>query len=341
MQTDLTISLINHSNPELLRDCLHSLYAATSAIVFDVWVVDNATDRRLVPEIQAEFPQVKWLFNARREGFSKNHNQVLQQAEGRYVCILNDDTIVHTGAFDTLVGYMDANPEAGMAGARLLNVDGTQQDCVYRFPKLRDEPIHYLQLPRFLCRHKDRIIDPVQYADAPAHVDWILGACIVIRDSTLREVGGLDDVLSPIACMEEVDWCYRVVRAGWNVAYCPQAVITHIRGQSTKQKAAESGPDKIRVEMYKALYRYYLKHRGRGCANLLLLLHACALPWNTLMLTQALARRKFTLREYRNQVATFYTVAKLGLTLPLEAKPLIAHWSAVAAVKGQCGDLPN
>lgn len=121
MPPDLTISLINHSNPEMLRDCMHSIYATTRDCTLDIWVVDNATNGRLVPEIQAEFPQVNWLFNSERLGFSANHNQVLRQASGRCVCILNDDTIMHEGALDTLVHYIDAHPRVGMAGAKLLN----------------------------------------------------------------------------------------------------------------------------------------------------------------------------------------------------------------------------
>lgn len=323
MQTDLTISLINHSNPQMLRDCLRSLFAATHAVTLDVWVVDNATGGALVPELQAEFPQVQWLFNTERRGFSANHNQVLHRVvadkRSRHACILNDDTLIHDGAFDRLVTFLDAHPAAGMTGAKLLNADGTLQDCVYRFPKLRDEPIHFFILPKAVSHWKSKIIDPVQVQDQPAFVDWILGACMVVRREVLEQVGLLDDVLSPVACMEEVDWCYRTHAAGWKIGYCPAAVITHIRGQSIKPAAGQVGPDRIQLEMYKALYRYYKKHRGTSPASLLLLLHAAALPWNALMLTQGVLRRHITPAQYKRQLGTGWQVARLIGSLPREA----------------------
>ena len=115
MPPDLTISIINHSNPQMLHECLRSLFAATHTASLDVWVVDNATGGAGVPEMQAAFPQVHWLFNEQRLGFSANHNQVLRQATGRYACILNDDIVVHDRAFDALLAYMDENP-AGRNG---------------------------------------------------------------------------------------------------------------------------------------------------------------------------------------------------------------------------------
>ena len=193
----------------MLRACLRSLYGATHAVTLDIWVVDNATGGALVPEIQAEFPEVRWLFNAARQGFSANHNQVLRQTQSRYACILNDDTIIHDGAFDTLVAYLEAHPRAGMAGAKLLNPDGTLQNCTFRFMTLWSELVGICLLPGPLCFLKTVGSDPAQGRDQPARVDWVLGACIVVRDTALKEIGLLDDALSPIANTEEVDWCFR------------------------------------------------------------------------------------------------------------------------------------
>ena len=136
LMLDVVVSVVNHSNPDLLADCLRSLHAATRAVSFEVWVVDNATGGRGVDEMRAEFPQVRWLFNAQRLGFSANHNQVLSQAHGRYYCVLNDDTVIYDRALDELVEYMDAHPRIGVAGPRLLNPDGTIQFSTFRFPGL-------------------------------------------------------------------------------------------------------------------------------------------------------------------------------------------------------------
>ena len=310
MPADLTISIINHSNPELLRGCLRSLFAATHTVSLDVWVVDNATGGALVPELQAEFPSVHWLFNASRLGFSANHNQVLSSATGRCACILNDDIVVHDGAFDALVAYLDANPNVGMVGPRLLNADGTLQNCTFRFMTLWSELVGICALPGPLCFLKTVGLDPAQSHDTPASVDWVLGACLVVRAEALKQVGLLDAVLSPIANTEEVDWCYRAHRAGWDVAFCPAAVLTHFGGQS--QKLAKPGLDTFRVEMHRTRLAFFRKHHGPAAALLLRLIYLTTLPWNALMLTQSALRRTEPASQCRSAFATLCGIASLG-----------------------------
>jgi N-acetylglucosaminyl-diphospho-decaprenol L-rhamnosyltransferase len=313
---DLSISIINHSNPEMLYDCLRSLFATTKGITFEVWVVDNATDRRGVAEMQAEFPEVKWLFNEKRQGFSANHNQVLERIRdedrARYACILNDDTTIHGDAFKTLVRYLDENTKVGMIGGRLLNTDGTHQDCVFRFPTLRDELVQAMILPGGLDRLKRRSFDPAQARDEAASVDWILGACMVVRAEILKTVGVLDSRLSPIVYMEEVDWCLRTRRAGWEIAFVPQAVITHHGGQSTK--ATRPGADPMRLELMRTHIAYFRKHHGPLAAAMVRAILVGTLPWNLAMLGQGVLRRSVSREDYARQKATLTYAARLALT---------------------------
>jgi N-acetylglucosaminyl-diphospho-decaprenol L-rhamnosyltransferase len=311
MRPDLTLSIINHANPHLLQACLRSLFAATHTLRLDVWVVDNATDRAGVREIQAEFPQVHWLFNTERLGFSANHNQVLKQAAGRYACILNDDTIVHDGALDTLIAYLDTHPQIGLAGAKLLHADGTLQNCTFRFPTLLSEVIDICFLPGPLNRLKTIGLDPAQNHSEPVRVDWVLGACLVVRDTALGQVGLLDSKLSPIAYTEEIDWCYRAHKLGWEVAYCPAAILTHYGGQSTI--AAEIGPDRMRVEYYRTRLRFFRKHYGPLSTLLLRLIYLATFPWNAAMLAQSALRRTITFQMGRNRMATLYEIAGVSL----------------------------
>jgi GT2 family glycosyltransferase len=307
MIPDLAISIINHSNPEMLRDCLRSIYAGTRKISLEIWVIDNATDQRLVREIQAEFPDVKWIFNPARLGFSANHNQALARASGRYLCILNDDTIIHDAALDELVRYLDANPAAGMAGPRLLNRDGSIQNSTFRAKTLLGELIGILQLPGSLNRLKLRGIDPAQLCDHPAKVDWLLGACLVIRRAALDQVGPLDDVLSPIANCEEMDWCDRVRRAGWTVDFVPAARVTHFGGQSLK--ADSPGADRFRIEMHRVVLAYFRKQHGLLSSMLLRAIFLLSLPWNGVMLAQSVWRA----RTGRNEAArVWFTLLGIG-----------------------------
>lgn len=307
MRPDLTISIINHSNPRLLQACLRSIFVATHAVHLDIWVVDNATNGAYITEMQAEFPCVRWLFNSEPRGFSANHNQVLSQADGRYLCILNDDTLVHDGAFDTIIAYLDAQPLGGIAGARLLNADGSQQNCAFRFPTLWSELVGICFLPGPLNMLKTIGIHPAQNSDQPTLVDWVLGACIVVRGTALPQIGLLDCALSPIGYNEEVDWCYRAREAGWQVAYCPAAVLTHYGGQSFTP--SHSGIDTMRLEWHRTRQAFFRKHYGLLPSFLLWLIYWVTLPWNALMLTQSAVRRTITVRQHRNTLATLYAIA--------------------------------
>jgi GT2 family glycosyltransferase len=337
MAIDLSISIINHSNPEMLRDCLRSLScsAATSASApgfrlesgdagvaatekpetgsaCEIIVIDNATDHRLVHEIQLEFPTVKWIFNKNRLGFSANHNQALSIATGRYLCILNDDTIIHPGALNALVRYLDENPKAGMAGPRTLNRDGSIQNSTFRAKSLFGELIDILQLPGGLNKLKLRGIDPAQHGDQPAAVAWLLGACIVIRRQAMEQVGLLDDVLSPIANCEEVDWCDRVRNSGWDVVFVPGAKITHFGGQSLKSES--TGPDRFRIEMHRVTIAYFAKQHGLFSSLLLRGIYIITLPWNGLMLGQSALRGRLKKNEAKATWATLLGIARIALT---------------------------
>jgi GT2 family glycosyltransferase len=311
MARDLTISIVNHSNPEMLRDCLRSIHAGTHGITFEVRVIDNATGGRLVDEIRAEFPEVIWLFNARRMGFSTNHNQVLGSARSRYLCILNDDTLVHAGAMAALVEFMDEHPVLGMAGPRTLNRDGSIQNSTFREKTLFGEFLNLCQLPGILNEMKLGGIDRAQYQDVPANVDWLLGACIVVRESALAAIGLLDDVMSPVANCEEVDWCRRARQAGWDVTFVPAAKITHFGGQSLN--APSHVPNGFRVEMHRSILAYFRKHHGIVGAFLLRAIYLGTLPWNGMMLLQSALRKRMDREEAKGTWRTLLGIAGMGV----------------------------
>jgi len=313
-KTDLTISIVNMKNPEMVADCLRSIYRGTHAISMKIWVVDNSKDGAGVPELQAEFPEVRWLVNDRQLGFSTNHNQVLSRSTSRYACILNDDVIVHDGAFDTLVKFMDDNPKVGMSGARLLNTDGSQQNCTFYFQTLKSELVGAVMLPGPLCHYKTIGINKAQFASEVVDVDWVLGACIVVRDTALAQIGLLDDKMSPVANSEEVDWCMRAHKHGWRVTYCPDAVITHFGGQSTKPTSV--GVNRMHVEMMRTRIAFFRKHYGLVPSVALRAIYCLALPWNALMLTQSLIRKHMEPDQFKTALFTQWKVAAMSMWSP-------------------------
>ncbi len=315
---DLTISIINHSNPQMLRDCIRSIYATTHDIRFDIWVVDNATGGAMVDEIRAEFPEVRWLFNDRRMGFAANHNQVLSRSVARHTCILNDDMIVHEGAFDRLVRCMDDHPRIGMLGPRLLNADGTVQASLFRDMRIGSELLGALILPGALARRRT-LPDQSLEGATPREVDWILGACIVVRREALAQIGVMDERLSPVANTEETDWCMRARAAGWAVAACGAAEITHFGGQSMKRTSGDA--DRFTIEMYRTRLALFEKHHGRRSSMLLGLLYAATLPWNLAMLAQSYVRRRTSWAEFRGAALTHCGIARLGAGAAIGASP--------------------
>jgi GT2 family glycosyltransferase len=310
MPVDLRISIVNHSNPEMLRDCIESIYRTTLRSL-EIWVIDNATGGRMVDEIQTEFPKVRWKANHVPRGFSANHNQVLREAAAGYSIILNDDVLVHDGAFDTLADYLDKHPKCGMAGPRLLNADGTIQNSTFRFMSLKSELAGISILPAALAGWKAIGIDPAQWADQATSVDWVLGACIITRQEVLSQVGMLDEELSPIANTEEVDWCYRVHKAGWSIDFVPSALVTHFGGQSMKADPTNVGPDKFCVEMYRTRLAFFRKHYGILRSALLRSIYALTLPVNLLMLWQGARRNRISSEYRKSHSATLRAIAAL------------------------------
>ena len=192
-------------------------------------------------------------------GFARANNQGLAQAQGRYVLLLNPDTEVHPGALEALVAFMDAHPQAGACGARLLNADGSLQPACH--PMLTPGREFWRLL--FLERLRPRATYPMHRWDTvtPRRVEVIKGACLLLRRAALDQVGVLDD--SYFMYTEEVDLCYRLAQAGWELWYVPAAVVTHYGEASSRQ---------VREEMYVQLYRskiqFYRKFGGAPRARL-------------------------------------------------------------------------
>ncbi|HID63517.1 MAG TPA: glycosyltransferase family 2 protein [Anaerolineae bacterium] len=232
MAVDLTVSIVNTNNRDLLRECLRTLFENTRHISMEVYVVDNACTDGSAEMVEREFPQVHLIRNASRLRFCTNHNQVLRRGTGRYLLILNEDTEITPGAFDDLVAFMDAHPDAGAAGVTVLNPDGTLQYSYARFPSLQSCLALTLSINRFLNDGHYPFV-PLPEDDRPREVDWTNGACLLVRREAMDRAGLLDEEFLIYA--EEIDWCYRIRRAGWKVYYLPGVSIYHYQGKATSQ----------------------------------------------------------------------------------------------------------
>ncbi len=204
--------------------------------------MDNASADGSVEMVQEQFPSVRLLPNPENLGFARASNQAIELSRGRYVCLLNSDTEVCPGALETLVAFMDAHPRAGACGPRLLNADGSLQPSAH--PMLTPERELWRLL--FLEGVRPRATYPMnKWGVAAARLaEAIKGACLLLRRAALDQVGLLDE--SYFMYTEEVDLCYRLTQAGWQLWWVPQAEVVH-HGEASSRQARE--------EMYLQLYR--------------------------------------------------------------------------------------
>jgi len=232
VKVDLTVSIVNTNNRDLLRECLRSLFEGTRRISLEVYVVDNGCTDGSAEMVEREFPQAHLIRNPRRLRFCANHNQVLRQGQGRYLLILNEDTVVPPGTFDDMVAFMDAHPQAGAAGVTVLNPDGTLQVSYADFPTLFSRFVLALSLNRFV-RSGLYPYYPLPEDRQPIEVDWTSGACLLVRQEAMAQAGLMDEEF--LIYDEETDWCYRIKKAGWNIYYLPGVSIYHYQGKATSQ----------------------------------------------------------------------------------------------------------
>lgn len=250
-RTDLTVSIATWNNCELLCDCLRSIASGLDLSTSEVFVVDNASSDGTAEAVGERFPWVRLVRNDRPRGFSANHNQVLRRARGRFVLLLNDDTVVVGDALRQAMELLEARPDAGAVGCTLIRPDGTPERVSQRFPHPLD-PI----FPRLR-----RKVDPkreIRSGPDAVEVDRLSGACLMVRREVLERVGLLDEQFDP-AYGEDTDLCFRIKQAGWRIYRLPYAKVIHYRGRTAMRELDDRAG---RIQEAKILW--YRKHRSRA-----------------------------------------------------------------------------
>jgi GT2 family glycosyltransferase len=258
---DLAVLIVSWNVRELLRACLTSVYADLAASGIDAYVctVDNASHDGSAEMVRAEFAQVHLVINQMNLGFAGGNNVGLRQLSvsdpPRYVLLLNPDTEVRRGALGALLDFMEARPRAAVAGPRLFFGDGSFQHSAFGFPGCWQILFDLYPLPGRLyeSRLNGRYPRASYERRLPFQVDHPLGAAMMVRWSAIRQVGTLDESFH-MYC-EEIDWCMRMKRAGWQVYCVPQAQIVHHAGQSTRQIQEQSF-----VNLWRSRRQLYDKH---------------------------------------------------------------------------------
>jgi hypothetical protein len=267
----LSIIIVNWNTRDLLRRCLESVGATVPPLSFEVIVVDNASTDGSPDMVAESFPDALLIRNPSNDGFAAANNLGLAKSNSKYVMLLNPDAELHPGAVQRMIDFADAHPEAAVVGPRLLNSDGSLQKNGQKFPTFAREFLHITKLYRFMGSSFDRIYEwGRDDFDKTSEVDSVTGACMLVRSEAVKAVGLLDDIF--FMYYEEVDWCYRMHRAGWKVYYLPDAVVTHHHGQASEK----IGLTKMRIA-YNSQFLYFRKHHGVAQALILRILAGFAL----------------------------------------------------------------
>ena len=249
----ISIIIVSWNTARLLENCLASILANPPTSPLETWVVDNASTDDSPGLVRERFPQVRLVENRDNVGFARANNQAIQRCTGKYILLLNPDTLVKPGALQALVDFLDTHPEAGAVGARLLNPDGSLQISSHPRPTLSRELWRLFHLDAFLPYAE---YTPTKWeTNQPQEVDVLMGACLLLRKEVLDQVGFLDE--DYFIYSEEVDLCYRIQRAGWSIYWVPQAEVVHFGGQSTQQVPAE-----MFLNLYHSKIKYFRKHYG-------------------------------------------------------------------------------
>jgi len=233
---DLSIIILNYKTQGLVKQCLKNLMANMANLAYEIIVVDNNSDDGVEIMLKEKFPEVKFIQTGKNLGFAAGNNVGIKQAQGKYLMILNPDISVLNNSIDTMIKFMDAHPEIGLAGPRLVNPNGTFQVSCRTFIETK----HILLLRTPLCKlaFAKNILDKHLMADfdrlSNKEVDCLHGACLLARKSVVDKIGPFDERY--FMYVEDIDWCRRFWDAGFKVYFIGKAEMVHLL-----EKASDHG----------------------------------------------------------------------------------------------------
>jgi N-acetylglucosaminyl-diphospho-decaprenol L-rhamnosyltransferase len=312
---DLAVVIVSYNTAPLLRVCLETLKdalrrgrvadltvpAATRLLRSRVFVVDNASTDESAEMVAREFPDVRLLALDENRGFAAANNLALKVANARYVWLLNPDTEVLGDAPAALVRFMDEHPDVGAGGGRLLNPDLSFQHSAFRFPTLLMSFFDFFPLNHRVVNSRWNGRYPRHWYTRTFPIDHPLGADLLVRGEAMAQVGLLDEGF--FMYCEEVDWCYRIKQAGWQINFLPGAEVIHHVASSTRQ---------VRGPMFALLHqsrdRFFRKHYGRRFAWLARQIVWLGLAVEAARLRRAAAAGHLSPPELARELAVLYGV---------------------------------
>ncbi|CAG7647703.1 N-acetylglucosaminyl-diphospho-decaprenol L-rhamnosyltransferase [Paenibacillus solanacearum] len=253
---DLSIIVVNYNTRELTLNCLESIFDSETCFKYEVVLVDNHSTDSSVDAILNQYPDIKLICNHVNLGYSKANNQGICMAQGRYILLLNSDTIVQRYTLETMIRFMDHNLSVGAAGCKIILPDGSlDRACRRGFPTPSASFYYAFGISKLFPsisrfnQYQLSHLDP----DKDYPVDCLVGAFMMVRRKVIEQVGLLDEEFFMYG--EDIDWCYRIKQARWGIYYYPYTHIVHYKGASSRRK-----PLKIIYEFHRAMFLFHKKH---------------------------------------------------------------------------------
>jgi GT2 family glycosyltransferase len=267
---DLSICILTYNHCEMLSNCINSVYADTDNLNIEIIIVDSGSYDGTIEMLHNKYPEIKIIQNNKFSGFASGNNQAFNLTTGKFIVILNDDTIVCKGGLSKMYLYLIGNHKIGAIGPCLLNNDLTIQRSAYISYStiFTDLFIHSIQIYIFYSFLQSKFkfnkkIDQFGFYKTnldTQKVKHLMGACIMIRREVLELVGGLDE--NYYLSFEDQDWCKRISESGWDIVFFPKSKIIHFGNQTVKSFA---NFDKIYFQS-----RYYFQKKHYGIISLFL-----------------------------------------------------------------------
>ncbi|QJD78914.1 glycosyltransferase family 2 protein [Spirosoma rhododendri] len=266
---DLSIIIVNYKTPRLILDCLASVYTHTSGITFEIIIVDNQSEDDSRDQVMAYYADVRWFDMGYNAGFARANNLGIQHATGRNVLLLNSDTLLIDNVLARCVRVLDEQPDVAAVGAHQLGADGSLRPNLYTTFNQMRRAFYILPAGQRSEDWLSRQLPDPQFAD-PAQVEWLSGAFLMTRPSTIAKAGGLDE--SFFMYGEDVEWGYRLGKQG-RLLLLPDARFIHLEyGSSDNSKHVVTHINRFRSQIQVSQLLWVRKQYGVG-AYLLLMAH--------------------------------------------------------------------
>jgi GT2 family glycosyltransferase len=252
----ISIIIVSYNVRPFLINLLESVKRALSGLSHEIIIIDNASTDGSVQMLKARYPEIRLIANKQNSGFAAANNQGLAAAIGNYLVLINPDTLVQEDTFTTLLKFMDAHPSAGAATCKILNPDGSFSiDSRHSIPSPMTAFWKQIGFSRlFPHSHRFARYNLTFLDENEEHrVDALSGSFMFIRAAAAKEVGPLDE--DYFMYCEDVDYCYRMGRAGWEIYYLPETPIIHYKGESTRKNDY-----RYVLNFNRSLYLFYSKH---------------------------------------------------------------------------------